>query len=141
MHNGENPASNSKGDYQMKKYLRILALVLVFVMGGIMLASCAKTISGTYEAEAEILFKKYTITYEFKGSNFTVSQREVTTIGGNVETKTYEGTYEIIEHDDGTMDIVIDVDGGDESFKDGTYVFEQTEDYIKIGNTTYYKKS
>ena len=141
MHNGENPASNSKGDYQMKKYLRILALVLVFVVGGIMLASCAKTISGTYEAEVDILFSEYTITYEFKGSNLTVTQRQVGAISGSVDTDTFEGTYEIVEHDDGTMDIIIDIEGGNDTIKDGTYVFEETEDYIVIGTTKYYKKA
>ena len=124
----------------MKKYLRILALVLVFVMGGIMLVSCAKTISGTYEAEVDMWVKKYTITYEFKGSNLTITQREVGAISGNVETNTYDATYEIVEHDDGTMDIIIDVDGGNDTIKDGTYVFEETEDYIVIGAVKYFKK-
>ena len=123
----------------MKKYLRILALVLVFVMGGIMLASCAKTISGTYEAEMQILFTEYTVTYEFKGSNLTVTQRHE--VMGSVETDTFEGTYEIVEHDDGSMDIIIDIDGGNDTIKDGTYVFEETEDYIIIGTTKYYKQS
>lgn len=125
--------------FNMKKYLRILALVLVFVMGGIMLASCAKTISGTYEAKMQILFTEYTVTYEFKGSNLTVTQRHE--VMGNVEADTFEGTYEIVEHDDGSMDIIIDIDGGNDTIKDGTYVFEETEDYIVIGATKYYKKA
>jgi hypothetical protein len=89
----------------------------------------------------DVLLKKYTITYEFKGSNLTVTQREVGSFSGNVETNTYEGTYEIIEHDDGTMDIVIDIEGGNDTIKDGTYVFQETEDYIVIGATKYYKKA
>lgn len=127
--------------FNMKKYLRILALVLIFVMGGIMLVSCAKTISGTYEAKMDVLLKKYTITYEFKGSNLTVTQREVGSFSGNVETNTYEGSYEIVEHDDGSMDIIIDIEGGNDTIKDGTYVFQETEDYIVIGATKYYKKA
>ena len=125
----------------MKKYLRILALVLVIALGGIMLVSCAKTISGTYEAELDWGLKQYTTTYEFKGSKLTVTQREVGSFSGNVETDTYNGTYEIVEHDDGTMDIIIDIEGGNDTIKDGTYVFEETEDYIVIGTTKYYKKA
>ena len=134
------PVSNLKGDFKMKKSVRILAVVMVLLMVTLVFASCGKTLSGTYETEVNVLLKKYTVTYEFKGSKLTVTQREVGAISGKVETNTYEGTYEIVEHDNGTMDIVIDIDGGNELIKDGTYVFAETEDYITIGSTKFFKK-
>ena len=126
--------------FNMKKYLRILALVLVFVMGGIMLVSCAKTISGTYKAEMDLLLKKYEISYTFKGSNVTITQKEKGFTGSS-ETEEFKGTYEIKEFDDGSMEITFDIDGGNDTIKDGTYVFQETEDYIVIGATKYYKQS
>lgn len=124
----------------MKKYLRILALVLVIAMGGIMLVSCAKTISGTYKAEMDLFLKKYEFSYTFKGSNVTITQKEVG-LGGSSETTEFKGTYEIKEFDDGSMEITFDIDGGNDTIKDGTYAFEETEDYIIIGTTTYYKQA
>ena len=127
----------------MKKSIRILALVMVIAMGMMALASCdlfGKTVKGTYEAEYDGLFgSKYTTTYEFSGKNVTITQKS-TGITGEVDTDTFEATYEIKEFDDGSMEITFDVDGGNDEIKDGTYTFEETEDYIVIGKTKYYKK-
>lgn len=128
----------------MKKSIRILALVMVIAMGVMALASCdlfGKTVKGTYEAEYEGLFgSEYTTTYEFNGKNVTITQKSTAGITGEVDTDTFEATYEIKEFDDGSMEITFDVDGGNDEIKDGTYTFEETEDYIVIGKTKYYKK-
>ena len=123
----------------MKKSVRILSVVMILVMGVLMLASCAKTISGTYEAEIQGLLSKYTATYEFSGSKVEATKK-VTNILGQVETTTFSGTYEITENDDGSMEITFDFDGDDGDIKDGTFTFEEGEDYIKIGLVKYNKK-
>ena len=88
----------------MKKSIRILAVVLALMMVTVVFASCAKTIKGTYSAEVDVVVLKYTATYEFSGKNVTVT-KVVNPLLGESKTYTIEGTYEIIENDDDTMDI------------------------------------
>ena len=123
----------------MKKSVRILAVVMVLVMGVLMLASCAKTISGTYSAEVDIIALKYTANYEFSGKNVTVT-KIVNPLIGDSKTYTIKGTYEIIENDDDTMDIKFEFETEDDQIKSGTFDFEEGEDYIKIGGVKYTKK-
>ena len=128
----------------MKKFLRILACTLVLVMGVSTLASCnlfGTFLNGTYEAEFDGgIFGKYTTTYEFKFNKVTVTNKAISAISGEIEATTYEGTYEIIELEDGTMEISIEIENADENVKNGRYLFEQGEDYIIIGKTRYEKK-
>lgn len=123
----------------MKKSIRILALIMVLALGMVMLASCAKTISGTYEGEVDAVILKYTATYEFSGSKVTITKK-TTTLLGTVDSVTFDGSYEIAENDDGTMEITFTLDNEDEQIKSGTYTFEEGEDYIKIGLFKYTKK-
>ena len=98
----------------MKKTLvRVLAFALVAVMLVCTLASCGKKLSGEYVGEIEIL--------------------------GQVNTETVEATYEIVENDDGTMEITFttEVDGKEES---NTVTFEEGDGYIKLGGVQYNKK-
>ena len=123
----------------MKKSIRILAVVMALLMVTFVFASCGKTIKGTYSAEVDIAILKYTATYEFSGKNVTVT-KVVNPLLGESKTYTIEGTYEIIENDDDTMDIKFEFKTEDEHIKSGTFDFEQGEDYIKIGIVTYNKK-
>ena len=123
----------------MKKSIRILAVVMALLMVTFVFASCGKTIKGTYSAEVDIAILKYTATYEFSGKNVTVT-KVVNPLLGESKTYTIEGTYEIIENDDDTMDIKFEFKTEDEHIKSGTFDFEQGEDYIKIGIVKYNKK-
>ena len=123
----------------MKNAVRILSVLLALLMVTCMLASCGKTIKGTYSAEVDVLILKYTATYEFSGKNVTVT-RVVNPLIGDAQTFTIEGTYEIIENDDDTLDIKFEFKTADDYIKSGTFDFEQGEDYIKIGAVKYNKK-
>ena len=123
----------------MKKSIRIMAVVMALLMVTLVFASCGKTIKGTYEAEVDVVILKYTATYEFSGKNVTVT-KVVNPLLGESKTYTIEGTYEIIENDDDTMDIKFEFKTDDDHIKSGTFDFEQGEDYIKIGIVKYNKK-
>lgn len=123
----------------MKKTIRVMALVLALTAVLFVFASCGKTLSGTYSAEFDIAVLKYTATYEFKGSKVTATKVTNPLIGDS-KTTTLEGTYEIIENDDGSMDIKLSFETSDSEIKSGTFDFEEGEDYIKIGLVKYTKK-
>ncbi|MBR5124829.1 MAG: hypothetical protein IKU90_06825 [Clostridia bacterium] len=123
----------------MKKSVRILAVAMALLMVTFVFASCGKTIKGSYSAEVDVIALKYTATYEFSGKNVTVT-KVVNPLIGESKTYTIEGTYEIIENDDDTMDIKFTFETEDEHIKSGTLDFEQGEDYIKIGVVKYTKK-
>ena len=123
----------------MKKTIRVMALVLALTAVLFVFASCGKTLSGTYSAEFDIAVLKYTATYEFKGSKVTATKVTNPLIGDS-KTTTLEGTYEIIENDDGSMDIKLSFETTDSEIKSGTFDFEEGEDYIKIGLVKYTKK-
>ena len=136
---GTPPVSILKGDFIMKKSIRVLVVLMALLMVTVVFASCAKTIKGTYSAEVDIAILKYTATYEFSGKNVTVT-KVINPLLGESKTYTIEGTYEIIENDDDTMDIKFEFKTDDEHIKSGTFDFEQGEDYIKIGIVKYNKK-
>ena len=120
-----------------KTLVRVITLALVAVMLVCALASCSKTLSGEYTSEIEIAGQKASVTYKFSGNDVTVITK--TTILGQVNTEEVEGTYEIVENEDGTMEIKFtrEVDGKPET---NTLTFEEGEDYIKIGGVQYNKK-
>jgi major membrane immunogen (membrane-anchored lipoprotein) len=120
----------------MKKTIRIVALMLVLVMSVCALASCGKKLSGKYEGKLEVLGQSVSVTYDFSGSKVEITTKA--TILGSVNTETEEAEYEIVENDDGTMEITfITVEDGKE-VKD-TLTFEEGEDYIKLGGIQYNK--
>ena len=118
----------------MKKLLCV-ALVVVMMLS---LVACSKKLSGTYEAEFDIKVMKYTASYTFSGNKVEIVKK--TTVFGVVDSVTFEGTYEITENDDGTMEITINLETEDDHIKSGTYTFEEGEDYIKIGSSKLYLK-
>ncbi len=119
----------------MKKSVKILAIAMVAVMLCLTLASCGKTLSGTYEPvvvkEDSVLDKlagaisevtDTSVTYTFSGKKVTVE----TTVLGKVETT--EGEYKIKDDK-----ITFTVDEKEESF-----TFEELDNgNIKIGAVEY----
>ena len=122
----------------MKNYLKkIVTTALVMVMLVCSMAACGKSLSGSYESEVELLGQSWNVTYTFKGKNVEAVSK--VTILGNVQNTTSTGTYELVENADGTMEITIDFENETDLFKDGTFTFEEAEEYIKIGKSQYNK--
>ena len=121
----------------MKKVLRLIALSLVLVMGLVMFASCAKTLSGTYE-NMDVTKSGTVLTFE--GDKVTFSMKAL-----GSEVASFDATYEI-------KDDTIAFDFDDEDV-DNDWVkeaieelekpvsFEEGEDYIKIGGEKFTKKA
>ena len=123
----------------MKTTVKIASIVLLVCMLALGFASCAKKLSGTYTAELDIGVVKFTADYAFSGSKVTVT-KVTNPIIGESKTYTIEGTYEIIENADDTMDIKFTFETEDDDIKSGTFDFEEGEDFIKIGLAKYTKK-
>ena len=122
-----------------KTMTRLIAVALVAVMLCIGLASCAKTISGSYKGEINILLASYEVIYEFKGNNVTVT-RKVESVLGDSDPVVLEGTYEITEDDDGELKIEFTYETEDDVVKGGKFDFEEGDDYIKIAGIKYSKQ-
>ena len=123
----------------MKKVLRLIALGLVLVTGLVMFASCgAKTVpAGSYEAELEVLGQSARVTYTFSGNKVEAVKK--VTLFGTVNTETADGTYEIVENSDGTMEITFDFKEETDSFKDQTLTYKESESYILLAGVEYDK--
>lgn len=121
-----------------KTFMRAITLALVAVLLLCTLTACGKKVpAGSYEAKLEVFGQSWNVTYTFKGNKVTATNK--ITILGNVNTVTAEGKYEITETSDGKMEITLDFGEESESFKDGTYTYEEGEGYIKIGEFKYNK--
>lgn len=121
----------------MKKTVKFVALAMVALMLCLALASCGKTLSGTYEPAATSGGILGAITdavnsgveYTFSGSKVTIE----TTVLGSV--KTFEGKYSI---DDDKITFTFEDE--DAETYDGTVTFEELENgNIKIGGIEYKK--
>ncbi|MGN1095888.1 MAG: hypothetical protein ACI4QR_05825 [Eubacteriales bacterium] len=117
----------------VKKISRIVALMLVFSLICLALASCGKTLSGKYSSE-DVLDSG--VTYTFRGSKVTVTAK----IYGFE--KSFDGKYEIIKADDGTEQIKFTFESSDASEYAGTFSFSEDKDNktITIGIFTYTKQ-
>ncbi|MBO5177298.1 MAG: hypothetical protein J6C07_07565 [Lachnospiraceae bacterium] len=118
-------------------FKKFVTTALVMVMLVCSMAACGKSLSGSYESEVELLGQSWNVTYTFKGKNVEAVSK--VTILGNVQNTTSTGTYELVENADGTMEITIDFENETDLFKDGTFTFEEAEEYIKIGKSQYNK--
>ena len=122
----------------MKKVIS-MTLVCVLLLGCVFaLASCGKTISGTYELA---LSEDNKTTYEFSGRKVT----KTVTAGllGYTKTETVEGKYEINEVEDGKFEITFTWDvEGEETIETATFAEgeENGVKYIKLGAFTFNKK-
>ena len=124
---------------------RILSLVLAAVLlcGCVFaLASCGKKPSGTYVGEIDMGLAKAALTYEFEGNHVkaTVSGEALEgLIEGSVQVQ--EGTFEIVEDEEGKLEIVFTYTTEDGTETDPLRAsFEMGEDYIKIDGITLTKK-
>ena len=120
-----------------KTMLKLAAVMLAVVMMTAIFASCAKTLSGSYQADASLFGQGVDVTYTFSGSKVTVTSK--VTLLGTVNTEEIEGTYEIVENEDGSMEITFDFEEETATLRDGTYTFSEGEDYIKIAGVQYGK--
>jgi hypothetical protein len=122
----------------MKKTMtKLAAFVLAMLMMTCIFASCAKTLSGSYEAELSLLGQGVNVTYTFSGSKVTVTSK--VTILGTVNTEEIKGTYEIAETADGSLEITFDFEEETATLRDGTYTFSEEENSIKIAGVPYNK--
>lgn len=134
--------NDKKGDFIMKRTIKVLALMLAVVMACAVLVSCGGP-SGEYGSD------DYSLT--FKGSKLTVSYKGLT------EQKQLTGTFEMGKDDDGNKTITFTMDeteGGGilgdignatvKALFDGTKSYNSGSDdngkYIEIGGARYYKK-
>lgn len=129
----------------MKKTLRILAVVLTLCLVACVLASCSKTLSGTYSLEGDIVLLKSKDSYTFKGNSFVHTTTTTGGITGSQSTTEVKGTYEITTATDGTSTISFTVTADDGTKTTNSYAFSLgTNDAgngtITIGNSTYTKQ-
>ena len=119
----------------MKKFTKIIAIVLVLTTLVCVFASCGKKLSGKYSGELNIGIASYKVTYNFSGSKVTVTQTSSNIITGS-STSEVTGKYEITESDNG-MEITFTFDSESDVAKSATYSFEEGEGYIKINGIKY----
>ena len=114
----------------MKKSIRFIAVAMVVLMLCLSLASCGgKTLSGEYEMGG--------VTYKFN-SDKTVKISYTTFLSGQIYS--IEGEYKIDDDEiTFTFEDVEENQKDDAKKYDGTFTFEEGEDYIKIGNFQYEK--
>ena len=120
----------------MKKIISMTLLCALLLGCVFALASCAKTLSGTYKRDGFIV----DTTYEFKGN-------EVTIVNGlGSLSHTTKATYAIEENDEGAMTITFTYAEGETPDDDlkGTMSFSEGEEdgvkYIKINGVKYNKQ-
>ena len=111
----------------MKKTVRILALVMALATVLFVFAACGKTLKGEYSAE----IAGTGVTYEFEGKNVTITTKVL-----GIKALELEGTYKI---KDDEITFTFESDEKDAKEYNGTFDFEEGDDYIKIGVVKYEK--
>lgn len=123
----------------MKKILSLVLAVVLLCGCVFTLASCGNNPSGTYVGEIDMGFAKASATYEFSGKNFTL------TYSGNLGSlstslEPQEGTFEVIELDDGTLQITFTVEVDGKAETSDPVKFVKADDYIEIAGVKFTKK-
>ena len=114
-----------------RSIIKVVALLTLAVIVCMAVASCGKTLSGKYEADAVIA----KVELEFKGNKVIIIPSAF-----GVSSDAIEGTYKI---KDDKITITFDGDAEEEAEEydlSGTLDFEEGDDYIKIGLIKYTKK-
>ena len=122
----------------MKNVIKITAVALLVVVLTLTLASCAKTISGSYEAklgDTDIIGTE--LTYTFSGNRVKIES--TSGIAGFEKTVEFEGTYEIFTEEDVEY-IKFTFEDEDADSYNTKVTFKQTEDGIELGGVKYDKK-
>ena len=123
----------------MKKFAKVLSLVLVVAMVCVLFASCGKTISGTYKGEVDAFgLAGAEVVYKFSGNKVNV--KATASILGFEKTVESDGTYEITENEEGALEITFTFEDEDAEKYSGTFSFSEGDDYIKIGGAKYEKQ-
>lgn len=123
-----------------KRITKAIALVLVFSLLCIALASCGKTLSGTYSATIGGDTIGVKTSYKFSGSKVTITVGG-SLLGASTETS-IDGTYEITE-EDGAQFITFTFKSGDDASKySGKHTFAENKDNktITIDGVVYTKQ-
>ena len=126
----------------MKKFARIIALVLVIATFTCLIASCGKTLNGTYVMKATDIdfgdLGSNKTTVKFSGNKITVTT--TTSVFGQESTTTQEGTYKLEQDEDGNWKITTtyELDGKEQT---SSAPFEELDKGdIKIAGVTYTKE-
>lgn len=122
----------------MKKITSLVLVCALLVCTIFTLASCSMRF-GKYESEINLGLVEWKVTYEFMGPMVTITT-ETDSLFGDSETDVLKGTFDIIgEGDD--MEIVLDLDKGNDLVKSGAYSFSEGVEngvkYIVIGASRY----
>lgn len=130
----------------MKKIVSTVLVCVMLLSCVLVLASCGKTLSGSYEHIYGSETAGYKVTYTFNGSEVEVSRQLISALGSTNPT-TVTGKYEIAEDDDGNMTITFDFSGEETeegvaeegtalAFSEGN---EGNTKFIKIGGVQFNK--
>ena len=111
----------------MKRFTKVIAIVLVLATLACVFASCGKKLSGKYEAT--VIGTGTCL--EFKGNKVFAQFKILGTYGDAVE-----GKYEI---KDNKITITFEGDNEKANSLEGTFDFEEGDGYIKIGLVKYTK--
>ena len=106
----------------MKKTIRITAIVLALLIVTLVFASCGKTLTGTYSA----VFVGTVIELTFEGESVTIAVKTMGLMAGSAT-----GTYEI---KDDQITLNFESDYAEIKAYNGTFDFEEGDDYIQIGS-------
>ncbi len=124
---------------KMNKTMKWLAVAMVALMLCMTLVGCAKTLSGTYVAEGNLFgLASASTSYTFSGSKVTIAVKAGAL--GFETSNSFDGKYEIVEAEDGTMDITFTFGDEDAQKYSGTFDFEEIDGGIKIGGLVHNKK-
>ena len=123
----------------MKKNItKVLALTLILSLMVCVFVGCARQVpSGTYQSELSLAGQSYKFSYTIQGSKVTAETK--LTLFGTVNSKSVSGTYEITENADGTMEITLNFEEETDVLKNGTFTYEEGENYIKLAGVQYNK--
>ena len=131
----------------MKKILSAVLVCVLMLSCALALASCAKIVTGTYEHVYGSEAAGYKVTYAFSGTKVEVSRQLVSAIG-SLNPTVKNGTYEIIESEDGSKTITFTWDSSENnedgvaesgvslSFSEGT---KDGKAFIEIGGVEFVK--
>ena len=110
----------------MKKVISSLLVCVMLLSCVLVLASCEKTLAGTYEGTGF----GFTTSYTFKGDDVNIKY----SAGGF--SYSFDGKYEI---KDNKITITFEGDNEKANSLEGTFDFEEGDGYIKIGLVKYTK--
>lgn len=95
----------------MKKIVSAVLVCVLMLSCVLALASCSKIVMGTYEHIYGSETAGYKVTYAFNGTKVEVTRQVITAIG-SLNPTVKNGTYDIVEAEDGAKTITFTWDDG-----------------------------